>query len=243
MEQNDALKQELLNALKESNYKVEITEPNNVELCQKYDGSQFLLIHGDTVKFGVWCGDCSVIILGHKFTCDLDFGEWSAEQDDDEWLLEEEDFVDALESADGVIFGEQGDVDAQRMVYCRANNMSEDIDAYWVEEDDIPKNINDMDWCDPEPGTVTITTKDGEKEVVECDLDCESIYKLYCVLKEKGQLYKTPTISSAFIESEVPELHKEILEELQDNGIDNADSGEVNYALPNTEDFFELILG
>ena len=92
MEQNDALKQELLNALKESNYKVEITEPNNVELCQRYDGSQFLLIHGDTVKFGVWCGDCSVIILGHKFTCDLDFGEWSAEQDDDEWLLEEEDF-------------------------------------------------------------------------------------------------------------------------------------------------------
>ena len=100
-----------------------------------------------------------------------------------------------------------------------------------------------MDWCDPEPGTVTVTTKDGKKEEVECDLDCESIYKLYCALKEKGQLYKTPTIPSAFIENEVPELHEEIIEELQDNGIEYADPGKMSYSLPNTDDFFESILG
>ena len=238
MRQNVALKQDLLKALKETNYKVEITEPNNVEICQKYDGTQFLLIHGETVEFCPWNGDCSVTILGHKFTCDLDFGEWSAEQDDDKWLLEEEDFINALESAEGVISGEQSDVDAQTMVFCRANNMSEDIDAYWVEEEDIPKNINDMEWCDPEPGTVIVSTEEGEEEI-ECDFDCESIYKLYCELKEKDLLYKTSVVTSAFIESEVPELHEEILEELQSNGIE----GNVRYTLPNTKDFFESILG
>lgn len=243
MKPSEALKKNLLKALRESNYKVEITGPNNVELCQKYDGSQFLLIHGDTVKFSVWCGDCSVTILGHKFTCDFDFGEWSAEQDGDRWLLEDEGFIDALESADGVISGEQSDVDAQRTVYCRAKNMAEDIDAYWVEEDDIPKNVTDMDWCDPEPGMVSVVTKDGKEQEVECELDCEYIYKLYCALKGKEMLFKHPRISSNFISDELPELHEDILKGLNDHGIDNEVLGELSYSLPNTKEFFESILG
>ena len=80
MEQNDTLKLDLVKALRQSKYKVEITEPNNLELCKKYDGTPFLLIHGDTMKFSVWCGNCIVTVLGHTFTCDFDNGEWSAEQ-------------------------------------------------------------------------------------------------------------------------------------------------------------------
>ena len=243
MEQNAILKKALLQAIKNSDFTVEINEPNNVDLCTKYDGTEFLLMRGDTAKFGVWSGDCTVTILGHSFTCDLDYGEWSAGDSEDSWLLEEEDFVDALESADGVIFGEQTDVDAQRMVYCRANNISEDIEAYWVEEDDIPKDINHMDWCGPETGIVSVILNTGNTKEVECDLECDSIYKLYCILEQKGLLYKTPSISSSFIKNEVPDLHQEIVEQLHYNDVVDENTDEVQYSIENTKDFFDSILG
>lgn len=48
MEKNDSLKQNLIKALTQSKHKVEITEPNNLELCKKYDGTPFLLIEDNT---------------------------------------------------------------------------------------------------------------------------------------------------------------------------------------------------
>lgn len=130
MEKNDALKQNLIKALKQSKHEVEITEPSNLELCKKYDGTPFLLIHGDSMKFSVWYGNCIVTVLGHTFTCDFNYGEWSAEQEEDNWLLEDAEFVEVLESAKGVISGEQGDIDAQAMVYARANHLGKEIPAY-----------------------------------------------------------------------------------------------------------------
>lgn len=243
MEQREILKNKLLKALNDSNYEVEIIEPDNVELCQKYNGTQFLVVHGDTMRYSPWCGNCSVSILGHRFTCDFNYGEWSTEQREDEWLLEDEEFMNELESAEGVISGERTLMDDQRMVYCRANNMSEDIDIYWVEEDGIPKNINNLDWCDPEAGTITITLKGGEKKDVECGLDCSSIYQLYCNLKGAGKLYKSPTISSKYIKKELPKLHKEILDELQSKGGLSDVKNLVRYSLNNRKAFFESILG
>ena len=138
MEYDDNLKEDLIKALRSSDYEVEIQEPNNVILREKDDGSCFLVMRGDDAKFGVMCGCCIVSILGHSFTCDFNYGEWSAEDDEDCWLLEEEDFINALESADGVISGEQTDLDSQAMVYCRANNLPNDLPAYW-EDDDLPE--------------------------------------------------------------------------------------------------------
>ena len=243
MEQNDTLKRDLIKALKQSKHKVEITEPNNLELCKKYDGTPFLLIHGDTMKFSVWCGNCIVTVLGHTFTCDFDYGEWSAEQEEDSWLLEDEEFVAAIESAKGVVSGEQGDIDAQAMVYARANHLRKEIPAYWGDLDEIPKLLDDLDLYDPIPGTVTITLKGGEKKDVDCGLYCSSIYQLYCSLKDAGKLYKSPTISSKYIEKELPELHQEILDELQSNGDLKDKSDLVRYSFKNRKTFFESILG
>lgn len=243
MDQKEQLKKELLKALKQSNYTVEIVEPDNVELCQKYDGVHFLLVHGDTCRYSPWCGECSVTILDHKFTCEFNYGEWSTKQGEDEWLLEDEEFINALESSEGVISGERTEMDDQRMVYCRANNMSEDIDIYWVEEDDIPKNINNLDWYDPETGAITLTLKGGEKKNVECNLYCNSIYQLYCSLKDAGKLYKSKTITSKYIETELPELHQEILDELLSNGDLSDESDLVRYSFINRKAFFESILG
>ena len=243
MEQNDTLKRDLIKALKQSKHKVEITEPNNLELCKKYDGTPFLLIHGDSMKFSVWCGNCIVTVLGHTFTCDFDYGEWSAEQEEDNWLLEDAEFVEVLESAKGVISGEQGDIDAQAMVYARANHLGKEIPAYWGDLDEIPKLLENLDLYDPISGTVTITLKGGEKKDVECGLYCSSIYQLYCCLKDEGKLYKSPTVSSKYIERELPELHQEILDELQSNGDLNDKSDFVRYSLKNRKAFFESILG
>lgn len=243
MEQNDTLKRNLVKALRQSKHKVEITEPNNLELCKKYDGTPFLLIHGDTMKFSVWRGNCIVTLLGHTFTCDFDNGEWSAEQEEDSWLLEDEEFVNALESAKGVISGEQGDVDAQAMVYARANQLRKEIPAYWGDLDEIPKLLEDLDLYDPVPGIISITLKGEEKKDVECDLYCSSIYKLYCSLKDNGKLYKSPIVSSKYIEKELPELHQEIIDELLSNGDLSDESDLVRYSLSNRKAFFESILG
>ena len=243
MEQNDTLKRNLVKALRQSKHKVEITEPNNLELCKKYDGTPFLLIHGDTMKFSVWCGNCIVTVLGHTFTCDFDNGEWAAEQEEDSWLLEDEEFVNALESAKGVISGEQGDVDAQAMVYARANHLRKEIPTYWGDLDEIPKLLDDLDLYDPVPGIVSITLKGEEKKEVECGLYCSSIYKLYCSLKDTGKLYKSPIVSSKYIEKELPELHQEIIDDLLSNGDLRDESDLVRYSLSNRKAFFESILG
>ncbi len=242
MEEKNILKNALIEALQNTNFDVCIEEPNNVSLREKYDGSLFLFVRGDDIKFGVYCGNCEVRILGHTFICEFDYGEWSAGREEDEWLIEEEDFIEALESAEGVICGEQTDLDSQAWVYCRANNLPNDIPAYW-EEDDIPKSIGLMDWYDPVPGTVSILLNNGERTDVECDLVCESIYHLYCALKEKDLLYKTPDISSSFIKEEVPDLYQEILDDLQSNSILEEEANLFSFSFSNTKEFFESILG
>lgn len=143
MEHDDALKKSLIEALKSSNYEVYIEEPNNVDLCTDKKGCDYLLIRGDDAKFGVWYGECTVTILGHDFTCDLAWGEWSAGDDEDSWLLEDDEFIRKLESAEGVISGCQTSIDEQAMVYCRANGISEDFPAYMY--DDLPIDDEEED--------------------------------------------------------------------------------------------------
>ena len=242
MQQIDTLKKTLIEALKNSNFQVEIDGPNNVSLCDKYDGSQYLLVRGDTERFGVDCGSCTVTILDHTFVCEFMYGEWSANDEDGEQLLEDEEFVDALESAEGVISGEQSDLDGQAMVYCLVNDIQDDLPVYWCKETDIPKDIDRLDWYDPVSCDVLVTLSNGETENVKCDLPCEGIYDLYCRLKENDMLFKAPTVSSEFIKEEVPDLYENIIDEIQfDSRIDDTDI--TGFSLENTERFFDYILG
>lgn len=243
MEENELFKLALIDALEKHDYTVRIEEPNNVSIRESYDGLKYLYIRGDDVKFGVSFGSCTVSIQGHSFTCDLDFGEWSAEDDEDSWLIEEEDFIDALEGADGVICGIMGEPDEQAEVFCRANNIKEDsLPVYWCEDDDIPKDIDNLDMYDPAVVVVSVSMPDGQDQDVECELSCSSIYELYCNLKKKRKLYKSATVSSAYIEKELPYLHQEILDELQIHS-DLAQEPIVTYHLANSKDMFESALG
>lgn len=242
MDAKDQLMASLIDALSDHNYEVVIEEPNNVSIRETYDGSKYLYIRGDGVKFGVSFGSCTVSVQGHSFTCDLNFGEWSAEDDEDSWLIEEEDFIDTIESADGVICGVMGEPDEQAEVFCRANNIKNNMPVYWCEDDDIPKDIDNLDMYDPAVVIVSVLMPDGQDQDVECELSCSSIYKLYCSLKKKRKLYKNATVSSAYIEKELPYLHQEILDELQIQS-DLAQEPVLTYHLANSKDMFESALG
>ena len=243
MTQNDSLKETLINALETGNYEVEIEEPNNVILREKYDGSSYLYMIGDDVKFGVDCGRCSVTILGHTFTCEFNYGEWSADDSDDDWLIEDYEFKEALEDAEGVVSGEYSDLDGQAEIYCLANKFKNTLPAYWCEDDDIPKDLDDLDWYDPIPGTVAVTLKGRVKQDVECELYCSSIYELYCCLRDSRELYRHSIVSSNYIKDAVPKLHQEILEELQAKQVIADASDLIRYSLKNRKAFFESILG
>ncbi len=158
------------------------------------------------------------------------------------FIGEEEDFIDALESADGVISGVMGEPDEQALVYCRANHIEEDIPVYWCEEEYILKSIDMMGWYDAVPSKLSLTSN-GETKEVKCDFLCESVYLLYRNLKENNLLYKTPTISSAYIKREEPDFYNEILEELTSNGTLSEDQEDVAFTIENTLDFFDSILG
>lgn len=233
----------LINALEKHNYEVSIEEPNNVSIREKYDGSKYLYIRGDDAKFGVCFGCCTVQVQGHSFTCDLDYGEWSAENEKDSWLIDEDEFIEALENADGVISGIMGEPDEQAKVYFRANNIKEEsLPVYWCEDDDIPKDIINLDLFDPAVVKVFVSMKDGSHRVVNCEIPCSSIYELYCSLKKKRKLYKDATVSSTFIKKELPILQQEIIDELLNHGVIN-ENQDANYHLDNSEEFFESILG
>lgn len=242
--EKEQLRDALIRALKNSDYKVDIEEPNNLGLRQKYDGTDFLYVSGDSVKFGVYYGECTVKILGHVFSCEFGSGEESVENGDDEWLLEDKKFMKALCSAPGVIWGEQTDLESQSKVYSMANGLDGDLPAYWCEDDEIPKDVDSFDSCDDVWETITVLLAGGETEEEECSLGCVDVYDLYCVLEEKGLLYKTPEITSDFIREEVPSLYEDIVEQLCSSYTPQEEGGDmVGFTLPNTEYFFDSVLG
>ena len=101
----DNIKSYILNAIQEGNYQVKIEEPNNVICCKKYDGTVFYKLREDDVKFGCHPGYCYVEFDEYQFTCDLETGEWTL---DDE-IVDDEEIIAAIKSIDGVIYGEHYD--------------------------------------------------------------------------------------------------------------------------------------
>lgn len=235
------LKATLIDALKESNYEVKIQEPNNASIREKYDGSKYIYLRGDDMKFSADCGYCTITILGHPFTCDLTDGEWSAEQESDKELLEDEEFVEAVENADGVIAGEMWAPEDQAEVFCRANNMENNLPVFWRDDDDVPKDLDNLDLYDPVLWDVYVSIENGDEDMVNCEFQCSSVYRLYRSLNETEDLYKEPMASSDYIKSKVPELHEEIFEEMKIKWRKNLK--DANYSLENTRYFFESILG
>lgn len=174
-------KELVLKAIKDGEYEVEIEEPNNVRYCERYDGTPFYIMVGDDIKFGVWAGACSVTVRDHRFTCDLNYGDWSGDDD----LLDQE-LIDALEAIDGVLCGEHLETDAQWEVYAAANGITEKIPYFWCEDDERFKDVERLDWYDE---YITFHyAAEGEEEwhELEACVNCQDVYDVYKALKENS---------------------------------------------------------
>lgn len=148
----------VLEAIRKGEYEVQIEEPNNIMRRTHPDGTDFYYLRGDDIKFGVSAGSCTVTVEGIEFTCELDWGEWSG--DDDEFLADEE-VMDAIEGIDGVICGEHHSDDEYIAIYEAANNCTVE-EYYGCWEDDIPMDADDMESLD-DMCHVTAIEYEGEK--------------------------------------------------------------------------------
>ena len=206
---NDQIK--LVAAIQAGEYKLTYEEPNNISVCTKYDGTKFYLLSDDDIKFGVSGGCCIVSVLGTDFYCNLGTGEWFIDEVDNGELLEDQDLVKALESIPDILKGEMLSPDKQMEVYFRANPNAEDLDYYWCEDEDKPKDIEDLGWDDVEI-TVSCSVDDCSNDLkewkeIECTINDSDLYSLYLLIKE---IQKTDT---PFLNQEIIEIASEQLNE------------------------------
>lgn len=171
-------KELVLKAIEDGEYEVEIEEPNNVRYHERYDGSPFYVMIGDDIKFGVWAGSCTVRVREHSFTCDLDYGEWSGDE-----LLDEV-IIDALEDADGVIYGEHLGTDGQWEVYAAANHITEDIPYFWCDDDECYKDVDELDRYETDLTFEFAPEGTDDWQEIETEVGCDLLYEVYKSLKE-----------------------------------------------------------
>lgn len=177
---------ELLNAaIANGEYDIYFAEPNNVDICTRYDGTKFCILRGDDAKFGVSGGSCSVDIAGYYFTCDLSNGDW---EESNEGYISDSEVTDILESIPGVLCGEMLDPDSQREVYYKANPDAEYMDFYWYEDEGIPKDIDNLGFDEVELNVFYKTDSTDELTGTNIFIDDLELYKLYLVLKNTENL-------------------------------------------------------
>ena len=230
-------KELVLKAIEDGEYEVEIVEPNNVCYHERYDGSPFYVMIGDDIKFGVCAGSCTVHVREHSFTCELDYGEWSGDE------LLDGDIIDALEDADGVIYGEHLGTDAQWEVYAAANHITEDIPYFWCEDDDCFKDVDDLDrYCEDVTFECAPEGTDDWHEA-ETELECEDIFELYKGIRERRgeelESGRNIVLSGSEIEELSENLHEALMDAAEEEIIE-AESYDVRLTV--SKSFFDEVL-
>lgn len=239
-------KEIVLKALKEGQYEVEITEPNNVSCCTRYDGSYYYVMRGDSERFGVSSGMCTVYVGEHTFECELDWGEWSGDE-----LLEDEEIVDALESADGVISGSNQGLDGQWAVYAAANNITEDCPYYYCEDEDRPKDVDDLDgYYEDINVKYALALSHGacsEWNELEVEMNCADIYDIYKSLddEQKALLAEGEEIELSMdeIKNISEDMYSEIEEAVNDDASDSGyDEDGLEFVVVVSKEYFDSVL-
>ena len=140
--------QDIIIALKKGNYRVEIEGPDCVEERTRLDGRTFyVVLDMDDAKYSCDAGSCTVYVTDsndetYTFTCNLNSGEWVCDDNPD--LVNDSTVIDALESADGVIFGEHCTTDGYIEVYEAAYGVMCD-EYYWDGDDEKPMAADEIE--------------------------------------------------------------------------------------------------
>lgn len=173
--------EKLNTAIEQEEYEIYFEEPNNVDICTRYDGTKFCVLRDDDAKFGVSGGSCTVDIAGYSFTCDLSNGDWEEES---EGYISDSEIIDILECIPGVLYGEMLDPDSQKEVYYKANPGAEDMEFYWCEDEGKPKDIDNLGWDWVDIDVLYKTNNSEELTEINISIEDTELYKLYLVLKD-----------------------------------------------------------
>ena len=223
----DNIKSYILNAIQEGNYQVKIEEPNNVICCKKYDGTVFYKLREDDVKFGCHPGYCYVEFDEYQFTCDLETGEWTL---DDE-IVDDEEIIAAIKSIDGVIYGEHYDGFSYLEIYYAANPDAEEGELYC--DDESPVDIDELGWNDAYIEVkYKVSESDGAKtQGLECTICDQKLYDLYVHLHDHEDFDKGVILSHTDIKEFDEELYNEIMEQIKDDINEGANQNNISFQI------------
>ena len=230
-------KELVLKAIEDGEYEVEIVEPNNVRYHERYDGTPFYVTVGDDIKFGVCAGSCTVYVREHSFTCELDYGEWSGDD------LLDDDIIEALEDADGVIWGEHLELDAQWEVYSAANNITEDIPYFWCEDDECYKDVDELDRYYSDVTFEYAPAGSDDWEEAETEVDSDKVYELYKALKAGREAELESGRDIVLTGEEIRDLSERLHEDLMDeveNCLDDPEGARIRLTV--SKSFFDEAL-
>lgn len=233
------LKLEILKAIENGNYEVSFEEPNNIIQCTKYDGTVFYKMRDDDAKFGCHPGYCHVDILDYTFTCDLGTGDW----DGDEELIDDEDIINAIESIDGVIYGEHYDGYSYLEIYYAANPDAQDGELYGDGEG--PVDIDDLGWNDVyiEVEYKTSDSDSAEIHELECTISDQKLYDLYVEFNDHKDFEKGFILTHNDIREFDEELFNVIMEQIVEDIEDGENHDDISFQINFSVDTVESQLG
>ena len=133
-------KQLICNALKEKRYQVEYIPANCFFEGKRKDGSIYY-VQWEMSQLGEISdmGSFTFVVEAdkiHRFIYDMNEGVWSGDE-----LASDEDIVGLLKQLDEFIDYQDYPGYYDWQIYCKVNNIDEEIGCYWYDEEDCPFNV------------------------------------------------------------------------------------------------------
>ena len=238
----------IIEALEAGKYNISFKEPNNIELCTKYDGSVFFKIVGDNVKFSVSGGFCIVEVLGKRFECDLTNGDWSDENENE---LDDK-LIETLEDTEGVISGEYMEPDEEWEIYCKATGTDKTLPYFWHEDEDCPLDIRSLGFSDftiPCHCNELFDNKTISKSFeVDSTINDSDLYEIYKYLVKNGCDFSDKNeeieVTDEMLGMHLPSIFQSIIKQVRKIACNQGHEGKLlRFKFMINHDFLEATLG
>ena len=242
-------KDAILEALESKNYEAEFEPVSCIYEYTKYDCSKYYIIEGLDDASSSDMGPFTVNVQGddevHEFIYDMSCGDWEGDE-----LCDDADIIDALESIDEFIPYDDYNGDKQWEVYANANHIPLDTPYYFREDEDYPKDIEELgDEAVDVPLRYFISKSHGTSDEfidMECTISDQDLYDLYQLVKEEVKATKeeekTIELPDCEIQKADPELYEAIKQEVEEEAENEGyreDEEQVNFIVCLSKELFD----
>ena len=252
----DDEKQSVLDAIEFGKYEVRFEPVDCVNECTSYDGTKFYVFEDNyDVRSCTNMGTCTISVKGeddwHEFVYDMESGDW-----DGDHLCDDEEIIEALEDIDEFISCDDYDGDKQWKVYAEANHIDLNAPFYWSENEEAPKDIDNLGWYEIDVPLHYFITLDhvisSELMDMECTITDEELYDLFKLVKDELLMTESDE-NNGKVElagSDIKKAYSELYETIYDQVVEQAENdgykdsnGVLNFTLLLSKDLFEENLG